>query len=498
MPPAQTEGETFNLAGMAELATKLQPGLDLNEGPTADAEQRDATAEAAARATIEGDGKPADEKPEGELPEGEEPDADKGEKPEGDEETPEAKTTREAEEAADREAETTAEREAREKVEAEAQSEKEKAEPDSDLEKRAQEIEPHTSKKTRATIKYFQAEAKKARDEARAAAAAREKAESELKAAAEAAKNAGVPKELTEEITRLRSVVQELDANRDPEIVRQFDQPIERNKNAVVEILKQFDYDKNTDGTPNTTAIPNLLKSGLTLASLKPLIEKIEENGFPDEAEAIREAIRDNIRLGRDRAVKVEEIKSVVGERQARRVKAQQEAATSFDRQTIAHAGTVLAGELEALQKEFSYLKKPEQPKPTDTSDMAKAKREQIAEYEKAEQKIGEIAKSFSAEGKAPEDAVKSRGRMAAYAIKAAVLQERLIPRLQRDIKAKDTRIAALEARIAKLTKASDLSRLQGSGTGAGAPKPGAEISKSASTEDALMEFARSQGVSVS
>ena len=75
-------------------------------------------------------------------------------------------------------------------------------------------------------------------------------------------------------------------------------------------------------------ALGGPLKAGLNYGTLKPYIDALEKGGEFDDAEQIREAIRDNNRLARqDRAAEVSTtIKSQVGERVTARTQAQEKA----------------------------------------------------------------------------------------------------------------------------------------------------------------------------
>ena len=345
----------------------------------------------------------------------------------------------------------------------------------------------------------MKAEREAARQEAAAAKAEAEAARKEAAAAKEAASKVAVPESVQKETEALRQQVRELDAERDPEIVKKYDTPIKRNEDAVVAILVKHKFDKALDEKGNLVDapenVPALLKAGVTFGNLQKQIAALEKAGAVDDAETLREFLRENIRLRRDRGLEVQTIKADIDGRN----KARTEQGTTQLKQTIeaitAEGNRVLAEELGTVAKRHSFLIKPEI-LPTDTPAQQAAKKALLAEFEKVDAEIGKTAQSIATFGKTGRDYVVAEGRKNALAIQSIVLSQRVLPRLEADLAKAQATIKAQEAEIAKYKGAGAISRAHGAAAQTGGKK-GDSVPAGASLEEGLKAFAASQGVPV-
>lgn len=337
---------------------------------------------------------------------------------------------------------------------------------------------PHTHANTRKKFEATAAKTRAARDERDAVIAEREALRKERDELAEKAKAVEPPKELVEEVKTLRERVRELDISKDPIIEAKYDKKIAANNDRIIDVLKSqgFGLSKKADGTTieNPKAISDLQKAGLTLKNLNQYIVELEKADLIEEADAIREAVRENNRIARDKTLEIESWKGDYSKRQQAReqeTKAQQEKRESEFRQ---QTDSQLNAEIEELAKNFSYIKKPAGPLPTDPPAVATAKQKAVADYEAAAKEIETAVKGLSPNGAAPEKLAEVVGRINASAIQAIILKKQVLPRVLKDMAAKDARIKELEAKLGKIDSASRLSRAQGSAPSGDQPNRGA------------------------
>lgn len=479
--------QEYSLEGMGELLQKLQPGIDLEAGPQSEEQQRTAAAEKAAQETLEGKPEEKAEEAEAEKIEAEsEKELAEGEKKEEGTEKEDVEKTEEKPEE-------------EENPEAKAEEKKASDDPDNDLESKVKEaMEPHTRPKTRQLAEFLKGEAKTARAAQRALAAEKQALEAKVAELQAAGGKAELPKDVAEELKTLRERVQELDATKDPAIVQKFDVPISRNTETIIKTLKEFGIEKNEDGTANPEALRQLQREGFTLKSLKPYLDDLEKNGFPDEAEAIREAVRENMRLSRDKGYEVDAIKGQIGQRVAARTQESERVSQQRDQQVYAKAGDILQKDVSDLSKTFTELVKPPEPSPNDAPAVAQAKRAALAEFQRVDSAIGEVVKSFRPAGNEPAQEVEARGRMVAHAIQGVILKQRLVPALKATVDSQAKTIADLQGRLAKFKKAGSLTQAHSASVGDGKAAPEKkEDAPGTSLEDSFRNFAKGQGVAV-
>lgn len=418
-----------------------------------------------------------------ETPEPEQPEATKPAKPEEeDDDAPrDLSEALSRQEAAGREKEKTTKAE-KERTAADAQEKP--AEPaantrDADLDKI--QLAPQAHERTRKVLNDVKAHARTARD--RADKAEKEATELRQRVADLELKTKSVepPKELQEKLKQYEERIRELDITKDPQIVEKFDAKITKNNDAIVGILKQFQYDKRQikgEGDKVTIvddpqAIPELLRQGLTMRTLKPLADKLEEGGFIDEAEAIRDAVRDNARLGKEKQAEIDSWKSGYETRKTQREE-QSKAASEQRQQAIAkHRDSVLNADVEALAKNMPFLNPPPAPAPNDPPAIAKAKQEAQAAFSAAQAAVKADLALLDVGSAPPEKQAEVAGRVSAYAIQAALLKRHAIPNLMKSNAALTARVKELEGEMERIRGAGKLSRVHG-----GAPSTGVDRSR--------------------
>lgn len=358
------------------------------------------------------------------------------------------------------------------KAASQTEEEKKKAAAATEQEKRDADLkyEPgaHTHPKTRTVITKFQTAAKAARDERdrerveRATEVAR--LTKERDEASEKAKAVTLPKEAEDELKSLRERVRELDITQDPIIQKKYDSKITSNNESILSVLKAQGFGKvKKEGTEefvdNPAAVAQLVKSGLTLKTLKPMIDALEKADLIEEAETVREALRENYRIQRDKQAEIESWKSDharrTQERESITKQQREQQGAAFRQQT----DTILKSDLEVLAKDFSYINRPPDPLPTDVPATVKAKQAAIAEYDAAAKAIEGAVKGFNTDNIAPEKLPEVVGRINAAAIQAQVIKLHVLPRVKAELAAGKARIAELEKELNGIREAGNLSR---------------------------------------
>lgn len=363
-----------------------------------------------------------------------------------------------------------AEEAAVEKAKAEAAKPAEAKERDADLKP---ELGPHVRPSTRKIITEMQAKASAARDKEEAAIARAEAAEAKARELEEKVKTAPPPTELVEENKRLLERVRELDITKDPVLEQKYDRKIEANNKSIVDVLKGQAYDtiqiKKEDGSVETKPAPErlneLVKSGLTMRNLAPLIKKLEEVGALEDAEALREALRDNHRLSKERQAEIETWKGDYTKRQQTREQETKQQTEKRQAEYRQQTDLQLNAEIDDLAKNFSFVKRPAAPLPTDTPATAQAKNAQIAEYDASAKQIEAAVAGLKLDGAPPEKFAQIVGRINALATAALVHKIQVFPRMLKDLQAREARIKELEGRIGKMENAGKLSRTQSAST---------------------------------
>lgn len=372
-----------------------------------------------------------------------------------------------------------------------------KPERDSDLNKISLNSSAHeTTRKNFNAVKKLAAAARDERDQAAAKAQAAEQriAEYEKKVAEleQATKSGKAPKELEEKLKQYEERIRELDISKDPQLEAKYDKRIESNNKSILDVLRAqgFGQKAGPDGkmVEDAKAIADLQKSGLTLSTLKPLLNKLDEAGLADEAEAIRESIRENIRLAREKGAEIETWKGSYDQRK----QAQQEQSRQQQEQSTRAVATardaVLKRDMETLEKDLPFLKEPPQPLPTDNASVQKAKQAARDAWNAAQAKVKEELASMKTEGLAPEKFAETAGRISANAVQAAILKTHAIPALMSQLKAAQARIKELEGQTSRQRAAGELSRVH---AGSGPSNPDAGKQEARTLEEAADNIAK-------
>ncbi len=345
------------------------------------------------------------------------------------------------------------------------------AERDTDLKELEAKLDPHASPKTKA---HFQAQAAKiieARD--RADAVAKEAADA--KAALEEARKGGLPKEVDEELKQLRDTVRELDATRDPALQAKYDKKIAGNDEAIIKVLRENGLGLDAAGKEMPGVVDALKKAGLSRKTLEAQITALEKAGQHESAEEIKDLLRENSRLAKDKEREIGELKAGYETRQTQAAEAQKKELEAGNKRMTDTF-------LKEVQK-FDFLKEPPAVKPEDPPAVRKEKEKAIAA---ANDRVLKFAEAVKREAANPLDAQ--------IAARTGILyRDHVVPTLQGQITARDATITSLQAQIKALKGAGDLSTKQGSA--APAKAAAADADPHASFDDAIDQMAKTAGV---
>ena len=310
---------------------------------------------------------------------------------------------------------------------------------DDDIAQLRAKLDPHTSPKTR---EHFDAQAKLL-VEARDRAEAREKEAAALKTELEERKKLPLPKEAQKRIDQLTEQIRELDVTRDPAIVEKYDKKITQNEDVIIKGLVENGLDEKV--------AKQMRKVGFSLNSLKPLIDLIETgddgqgnkaNGGvpydpnPELAEQIRDALRENNNLSKQRETEITASKATYDTRRT------QSAAEEETRLT--EANSRMNKEFKSHLDKYDFLSEPPKPLETDTPEVRKQKEKAIADFNETVIKFSDTIKKETA------DPVSAQ-----ISARIGILyRDHVVPNLQKKIARLEADLTEREGRLKALRKA--------------------------------------------
>ena len=332
------------------------------------------------------------------------------------------------------------------------------------------------------------------RNKAESLAKEKEELAAELNRARDELKKGAVPKDVEEELTKLRERIRELDIVKDPSLEIKYDKPVAQNQEKILKVLQEFGVGKTQDGEDDPEALENLKQQGLNFKTIAPYIKKLSDEGYEEEAEELRELLRDNIRIRNAKQQEISEWKTnfdVKKQQAAQFSQQQQEKVTSEVRE---HATRMLNSDISALTKDFPFLNRPADPAPTDSPAVVKAKQDAIAAYDAAAKALSAAVGELDPSKAPPEKFAEVNGRLTSNAVQNIIIKQHVLPRLVKDLAELRSRNAELEAKVGKIKTAGTLSRAHAA---AAAAPAGAKAALPESNEDAAKQIAREMGISI-
>lgn len=296
-------------------------------------------------------------------------------------------------------------------------------------------LNPNTHPKTKKVIEDFKAKVIESRNE-----------RDNLKKEIEALKASGagaIPETAKKEIEELRTKIREVDILRDPTLRAKYDDKIVSNTDAAFKILLDEGIGLDKDGKPLAKDVVDNIRKNLNLKTAAPYIKFLEEAGELEKADEIKDYLRSNTRLAKEKDLEIKDWQTNFETRKKQETEAQ-------EKQWADHCRKVEKETDEEIFKavtDHPTLKRPAAPLPNDAPAIKKAKEAAIAEWEKEatvyKQSIQGIAQDT---GKAFKEA--AVGNLFRY---------HLTPKLQKELASSQARIAQLEAELGKVRKAGSM-----------------------------------------
>lgn len=254
-----------------------------------------------------------------------------------------------------------------------------------------------------------------------------------------------VPKEVEQEIQQLRDKVRQFDANADPAIINKYDGVISKNNEGIIKTLVDA-------GLPEAHAA-EIKKKGVNLLSLKQYLDTLETGKGadgkqyepdPDTAERIRESLRENMRLSKDKEREIESWKSGYEERTKKTEEEQ--------KNSVEMATQRLNKEFETHIGQWDFLKKPSDVNDNDAPAIRKQKEDSIKQFNETALKY---ADSIKKETSNPLDAQ--------IAARIGILyRDHVAPALKNRLSDAQKEIETLRTQVANMKKAGSATRSVG------------------------------------
>jgi hypothetical protein len=254
-----------------------------------------------------------------------------------------------------------------------------------------------------------------------------------------------VPKEVEQEIQQLRDKVRQFDANADPAIINKYDSVISKNNESIIKTLTDA-------GLPEAHAA-EIKKKGVSLSSLKQYLDTLETGKGadgkqyepdPDTAERIRESLRENMRLSKDKEREIESWKSGFEERTKKTEEEQ--------KNSVEMATQRLNKEFETHIGQWDFLKKPSDVNDNDAPAIRKQKEDSIKQFNETALKYAE---SIKKETSNPLDAQ--------IAARIGILyRDHVAPALKSRLSDAQKEIETLRSQVASMKKAGSATRSVG------------------------------------
>ena len=316
----------------------------------------------------------------------------------------------------------------------------------------------------------------------------------ELNQAREALKKGVIPKEVEEELANLRETVREVDIQRDPMIQKKYDAPIAKNQAQILKVLQGFGVGKTVDGKDDLEAVSKLTKEGLNFKTVTPYIKKLSDEGYEEEAEQLRELLRDNIRIKTAKEFEMSDWKTNFASKKEQSAVEQRQYQERNISDVREHSQRILNSDIATLSKDFPMLQRPADPLPTDSSAVTKAKQDSLAAYDAMAKQVGEAIAQLDSSKVTPDKVAEVSGRVSANAVQSIILKQHVLPKLMKDLAELRARNTELESKFGKIKTAGTLSRAHSAAASAPA---GAKAPLPESNEDAAKQIAREMGLSV-
>lgn len=352
-----------------------------------------------------------------------------------------------------------------EKVEDNSEKKEEKpADPrDKDLDIK---LNPNVAPKTREVIETFKTKAQEARTE-------RDALKKELDEARAKLKEGGMDETTKKELEELRREVRNINIEKDPGLRLRYDQRITENESRIVGMLKKH-------GMPEAS-IEALKKSGLKMANLDETLKILNKAGYAEDEDEIREMLRENTKISREKQAEIEKIKTDYTSYQERQTaEEKRQSAEVSDRIRVEFDKN-----LKAIGAEYPEFKCPPMPEENDTDAVKKVKLASVEQYKKT---FGEYIVKVN---KLAEDGVQTFQTAA----KGLAYMDYIVPSMKKQITDLKAKLAEAEGQLGRVKKAGSMTKLVGSSKPAAQDRKTPQASSVEDLDSAFDEAAKNMGM---
>lgn len=352
-----------------------------------------------------------------------------------------------------------------EKVEDNSEKKEEKpADPrDKDLDIK---LNPNVAPKTREVIETFKTKAQEARTE-------RDALKKELDEAHAKLKEGGMDETTKKELEELRREVRNINIEKDPGLRLRYDQRITENESRIVGMLKKH-------GMPEAS-IEALKKSGMKMANLDETLKILNKAGYAEDEDEIREMLRENTKISREKQAEIEKIKSDYTAYQERqKAEEKRQSAEVSDRIRVEFDKN-----LKAIGAEYPEFKCPPMPEENDTDAVKKVKLAAVEQYKKT---FGEYIVKVN---KLAEDGVQTFQTAA----KGVAYMDYIVPSMKKQITDLKEKLAEAESQLGRVKKAGSMTKLVGSSKPSAQDRKTPQASSIDDLDSAFEEAAKNMGM---
>ena len=352
-----------------------------------------------------------------------------------------------------------------EKVEDNSEKKEEKpADPrDKDLDIK---LNPNVAPKTREVIETFKTKAQEARTE-------RDALKKELEEAHAKLKEGGMDETTKKELEELRREVRNINIEKDPGLRLRYDQRITENESRIVGMLKKH-------GMPEAS-IEALKKSGLKMSNLDETLKILNKAGYAEDEDEIREMLRENAKISREKQAEIEKIKSDYTAYQERqKAEEKRQSAEVSDRIRVEFDKN-----LKAIGAEYPEFKCPPMPEENDTDAVKKVKLAAVEQYKKT---FGEYIVKVN---KLAEDGVQTFQTAA----KGVAYMDYIVPSMKKQITDLKEKLAEAESQLGRVKKAGSMTKLVGSSKPSAQDRKTPQASSIDDLDSAFDEAAKNMGM---
>ena len=329
-------------------------------------------------------------------------------------------------------------------------------------------LNPNIAPKTKQVIETFKTKSIEARNE-------RDQARKELEETRAKLKEGGFDEATKKELEELRREIRSVNIERDPGLKQKYDARITANEERALKI-----FDDKFTVTPELLA--DVKKKGISLNTMGKYVKQLEDAGDIEAADEMREMLRENGKLSRDKNLEIEAIrKDYDGYMAKQKIEETRQFNEASDRFRVA-----LVEDLQGIGAKFNEFKRPPLPAEGDAEAVKTAKLAAVGKYDAEFATVIEKIKKFG------EDPV-LQFRTAAQGV---VYRDHVVPSLTNKISELTKQLSEAQVSLGKIKKAGSMTKLVST------PKPADARTRQEETGpddgiDAIMAAGRSLGLNV-